>query len=337
MDPHLTTPTSHRRTVLALSAATLFALCSCDPPDENVDVDDLYLITVDDAGTLSVLSTVDRAWPEMLSTYVSPGTGAFVDVDGPWIYLGAWSGGLRILDGTDPGDLVETAVFQASGAYESGSVEVRNGLAYVAEYQNGMVIVDVSTPATPVAVSRTTAFAALVALHGDHALVAGPNPVRIYDVSDPTAPEKVADLPVGDQVNDMLVDGELLYLAVDDGLQIADLTDPAEPVLLGSVDTADRGLGLALHGDRIYLAAGEAGVRGIDVSDPAAPVETWTDGWSDHANDVAIHDGWLWIADDSGGPDPYELSDPDSPAKVVLELYMANPMKTVIPWPRSDG
>lgn len=337
MDHRMRSKTPRRGVAGALCVAVLVVSGGCELEDEDVEVDDLYLLAVDDAGTLSVLSTADKAWPEMLSTSVGPGTGPFVDVDGPWIYRGTWTGGLRILDGTDPGSLVETGTFQTNSTYESGSVEVRDGLAFVGEYQNGMVIVDVSVPATPIAVGRTSAFAASVALHDDHALVAGPNPVRIYDVGDPTAPEKVADLSVGDQVNDMLVDGDLLYLAVDDGLQIADLTDPLEPLLLGSLDTADRGLGLALHGDHVYLAAGEAGVRGIDVSDPAAPVETWTDGWSTHANDVAIFDGWLWVADDAGGPDPYELADPDSPRKVLLELYTSSALKSVMPWPRVDG
>ncbi len=321
----------------ALLAAGLLSAPGCWLDDDEIEVDELYLITVDDGSQLSVLSTTDKAWPELVSSTINPGSGTFVDVVGPWIYLGSWSGGLRILDGTDPGSLVETGTFQVNSAHESGSVEVRDGLAFVAEYTNGMAIVDVADPAMPLEIGRTNAFAGGVALHGDHALVAGPNPVRIYDVSAPTAPEKVADLQVGDQVNDMLVDGDLLYLAIDDGLAIADLTDPAEPVLLGWIDTADRATGLALHEDHLYLAAGDAGVRGIDVSDPTAPLETWTDGWSSHANDVATHDGWLWVADDAGGPDPYDLSNPDSPRKVLLELYSSNALKSVTPWPRVDG
>ncbi len=319
------------------TVALLSLLAGCPLLDDDLEVDDLYLVTVDDAGTLAVRTTTDKAWPELVSSFVSPGTGYFVDVDGPWIYLGAWSGGLIILDGSDPGSLVEVGNFRTTGASESGPVVVRGGLAFVGEYQNGLAIVDVSVPEAPAEVGRTGDFAAAVALMGEYALAAGPSPVRIYDVSDPTAPELVGTVPLFDPVNDMLVDGEILYLATDDGLEVVTLADPAEPVPIGQVETTDRSLGLALHDDHVFVAAGEAGVRGVDVSDPSTPVETWTDGWSSHANDVAIHDGWLWVADDAGGPDPYDLADPDSPRKVLLESYSAAALKSVTPWPRSEG
>jgi hypothetical protein len=309
----------------------------CFLDDDDLAVDDLYLITVDDAGTLAVLTTADKAWPELVSTYVSPGTGYFVDVDGPWIYLGSWGGGLIILDGTDPGSLVEVGNFRATGASESGSVAVRDGLAFVGEYQNGLAIVDVSTPGSPVEVGRTGDFAAAVALMGDLALAAGPAPVRIYDVSDPHDPDYVDLISLFDPVNDLLVDGELVYMATDDGLEIVDLSDPDEPLALGGIETTDRALGLALYDEHVFVAAGQAGVRGVDVSDPSNPVETWTDGWSSHANDVAIHGGWLWVADDAGGPDPYDVGNPDSPRKVLLESYSSSALKSVTPWPRDGG
>jgi hypothetical protein len=315
----------------------MLVLAGCPFDEGSPEVDDLYLITVDDAGTLAVRTTTDKAWPELVSSWVSPGSGHFVDVEGPWIYLGSWGGGLVILDGTDPGSLVEVGSFRATGASESGSVEVRDGLVFVGEYQNGMAIVDVSAPETPVEIGRTDNFAAAVGLMGDYALAAGPSPVRIYDVSDPTAPEMVGTVPLFDPVNDMLVDGELLYMATDDGLEVVNMADPSEPVPIGQIETTDRALGLALVDEHVFVAAGEAGVRGVDVTDPSNPVETWTDGWSSHANDVAIHGGWLWVADDAGGPDPYDIGDPDSPRKVLLESYSASALKSVTPWPRDDG
>ncbi|MDP7112792.1 MAG: hypothetical protein QGH45_12550 [Myxococcota bacterium] len=312
-------------------------VAGCPLDDDDLAIDDLYLITVDDAGTLAVRTTTDKAWPELVSSYVSPGTGYFVDVDGPWIYLGSWGGGLIILDGTDPGSLLEVGSFRATAASESGSVVVRDGLAFVGEYANGLAIVDVSVPESPVEVGRAGDFAAAVALMGDLALAAGPAPVRIYDISDPGVPAYVDLISLFDPVNDLLVDGELVYMATDDGLEIVDLSDPTEPLSLGGIETTDRALGLALYDEHVFVAAGEAGVRGVDVSDPSNPVETWTDGWSSHANDVAIHGGWLWVADDAGGPDPYDVGNPDSPRKVLLESYSSSALKSVTPWPRDDS
>jgi hypothetical protein len=80
------------------------------------------------------------------------------------------------------------------GSSTAIEVDADRDLAFVSAGQTGMVIVDVATPTAPaiVATVDTPGTVLQVALDGDHAYVADWNDVRVFDVSEPGAPQLVA-------------------------------------------------------------------------------------------------------------------------------------------------
>jgi hypothetical protein len=88
--------------------------------------------------------------------------------------------------------------------------------------------------------------------------------LRVVDITDPGNLVTVSTQAIGGQSRDVVrsrVGSPYCYLADDFyGLRQMDVSDPAAPVLIGSYPSADRGMGVDAVGGLVVLAAGETGV-----------------------------------------------------------------------------
>ncbi len=174
------------------------------------------------------------------------------------------------------------------------NVRVDGDLAYLARYQDGLRIVDISTPTAPVDVGHGPCEhpadneiyndVKLVASGGRRYALIGSNRVGVvvWDVTAPAVPVIVAhfgtaDLGEGANVHTLFVDGGRAYLAnLRSGLEIWDLGNPAQPVKLGGFGLRGAPEGAFLHdlyveGARAYLNYWNGGMAIVDVSVPATP------------------------------------------------------------------
>jgi LVIVD repeat-containing protein len=98
-------------------------------------------------------------------------------------------------------------------------------------------------------------------------------------------------LPLGTRANDVIVEGNLAYVATDKGMTIVDITNPLAPFVRGSVVSprSDYCQGLAKKGSYVYLAAGWGGTLVINVSNPDAPQLIGKAVKAGRIFDVAVH------------------------------------------------
>ena len=192
----------------------------------------------------------------------------------------------------------------------SVNVRVKDGLAYLARYGDGLRIIDVRQPAELVSLGHVPVEVPEREIYNDVKIVDGPagkryalmasnvKAVVVIDVTDPRAPfiaghfgsepERSAN------VHTLAVDGGRAYLAnTGAGLDIYDVAQPTAAVKLGSfVHPARRGYlhDLYVAGDRAYLNWWDAGFAIVDVSAPAAPalLGTFT-GYGQ----VTSHSSWV--------------------------------------------
>ncbi|WP_226012058.1 LVIVD repeat-containing protein [Halomicrobium salinisoli] len=208
---------------------------------------------------------------------------------------------------TDPATPPEESAPDPLGTLEieaaREAVVAGDGTVYVAA-NDGFLAVDAADPAEPTVLAERRGIPRDsdagqmrdvydLSVAGDRLLVVGPaNPghdgfhgALLYDVSDPTAPERVAAHETGHPIhNASLVDG-LAYLAgtATEGnpLVILDAESGDEVGRWSLLDRDDAWREVAvplrvLHdvtvrGDRAYLAHWDAGTWILDVSDPEAP------------------------------------------------------------------
>jgi len=131
--------------------------------------------------------------------------------------------------------------------------------------------------------------------------------------------------------DDIVVAGDLVYVAGGAGVQIIDLVDPAHPQLLSSYGTPGWPLGLDLVGSRLYVADGTdtsvfpyqigAGLLILDVSSPAAPAELGRFETPGIASGIEVAGSLAYLVDDSLNPVSaglriIDVSTPGTPTEV---------------------
>jgi hypothetical protein len=165
----------------------------------------------------------------------------------------------------------------------------------------------------------TTGSSREVQIVGDVAYVAdGAGGLRIYDISDPSQPDAIGDVPPlpGGSARSVDVVGTRAYVANDGpGVQIIDVTDPSAPAPLGSFDPAGSTPIARAAGDFAY-AASTSSVSVWNVANPAAPVPRGSLPTPLFAS-MRIANGHLVV---TGATAPtfrvIDVSNPDAPAQV---------------------
>lgn len=197
-------------------------------------------------------------------------------------------------------------------------VTLAGNLAYVADYQSGLQILDITSPTAPVLLGGydTAGRASAVAVSGTIACVADyTSGLQIIDVSDPTAPVRAGGYNTLGIAYGVAVSGTTAYVAdFFRGLQVIDISDPAAPVLLGDFNTAGLAYGVTVSGTTAYVADRAAGLQIIDVSNPAAPVLLGTCDTAGNAYAVTVEGSVAYVADDTAGLAIIDVSDPAAPS-----------------------
>lgn len=176
----------------------------------------------------------------------------------------------------------------------TANIDVHKGLAYVARREDGLRIVDVSTPASPVEVGHFPAqneylneVHVLEYQDRIYALLASSERgAVIVDVTEPASAQLVAVAPLDPGLSsgihrmglDVREDGRTRIYSSDSGspfVGIWDVTNPAQPVFLGRYQVPVSGARVHAAsgaGDMLYASAKTEGLHVADISDPRNPV-----------------------------------------------------------------
>ena len=261
---------------------------------------------------LRILDISDPARPRQVGTYDTQSYAKSVAVAGNYAYVAANSfgagEGLHVVDIRNPARPIR-AGFTLEGHGPYGSVTLVGGIVYIPN-EEGLLIFDVSNPATPKMISslRTLTsndqnIAVDVAVSGNVAYVATEQQgVYLVDVSNPSAPAAIGQFQWPNAVaRGLVISQGKAYVADTGALTVLDISNPRAPVWLASYPTSGFAQRLALTGDQVFLANGGAGLSVIDVSTPASPVLAWTYKTAGYVQSVFVRDDLAFVADSSGG------------------------------------
>ena len=109
-----------------------------------------------------------------------------------------------------------------------------------------------------------------VAISGRYAFVADyTNGLVVLDISDPEAVTLAGSYNTPGNATGVEVDGDICYVADGSaGLQVFDVSEPTAPSLIGNINPSGSRRDLVLDGDLAYLAAYTGGVHVVDIADP---------------------------------------------------------------------
>lgn len=211
---------------------------------------------------------------------------------------------------------------------KAGPVFASGSRAYAGIGQR-LKVLDVSNPDAPILLGETQPLGYSVediVVRGALTYVAaGPQGLKIFDVSDPARPVWIRDVVGGASIWAVTLDGSRAYLAAGrSGLIILDLGDPAAPTEIaryngagpGWEDRLESATDVAVVGNMAYVTNNdEYGLWAIDITNPRAPRRTAMSSQQDGVA-VAAAGHTVYQIDNDSGLTIYDASDPET-LKVV--------------------
>jgi hypothetical protein len=225
----------------------------------DVDIQDTILCAADAFNGYHFLNVADPANPVEFLHYDTPGFVFCATFDENYIYIGDGDS-MIVYDITDVTTPVQIASMYMPGT--TRDIEVSGQYAYVADYEAGVHIFDVSDPDECARVTDFFAGGYPLGLDvvGDYlyvvvSIVYGVRDLQIFDVSDPYNPDLLSIMRFGNTPYAIEVIGDYAYIAgMWAGAYVVNISNPTSPTLAGSYETPGIAYELAVTADHIYLA-----------------------------------------------------------------------------------
>ncbi len=211
-----------------------------------------------------------------------------------------------------PGSTPPSNVASAQGVAVVGS------LAYVADFDHGLKILDISTPSAPALLGTydTPGNALGVAVQGSVAYVADGTSLQLINITTPSSPSFLGSIGSAGFAFGVTVSGSLAYVADQTGgLRIIDVSTPASPTLAGSYDTPGFALEVELSGSLAFVADTST-LQIINVSTPGTPTLAGSYTASGDVEGVTVVGSLAYLAAGYGGLEIVNVGTPGSPSLV---------------------
>jgi hypothetical protein len=240
-----------------------------------------YIAGTDNVGLLILDITGDIP----VTKWSRNGCGAGLHIEGDTLYLVDFDSGLYIFDISNPDAPQQLAQYEA--LEQPWDIWVHQGVAYVADVNKGLVILDVTTPMESHQIGFITwdveePMAEVIRGEGNFVFIAaGKHGLIIIDASDSTKPVLAAQYDPGpDSFGEgLFIKDHVVFLAIGDeenrqenGLHILDVSDPYSPNVISKLPFEDWVEGVYVTGDFAFVTNTYSGVRSIDIRDLRNPL-----------------------------------------------------------------
>ena len=245
------------------------------------------------------------------TAFEAVGEGRCVAAEGDYLCYGLTDGSVKVVSISDPEDPVEVGHL-TSASLNAHWLETNGSLVYIADYDYGIRVADISVPTAPVLIDSVplSGNPMYVTMQGNHLYVAaGIAGLYILNVDIPSHPVEVGHIGLSGETMDIALDGSIAYVAVNDTkLKVVDVSSPSAPDSIGYA-WAWRVTHVHAMGDHVYTLGG-TGVMVFDVSNPASPVKVDEVATTATYVDGAIRNDRLYAAGEDYTVTTYDLSNP---------------------------
>ncbi|HML74352.1 MAG TPA: choice-of-anchor D domain-containing protein [Anaerohalosphaeraceae bacterium] len=283
----------------------------------------LYL--AEGTGGLRVLSLANPAMPEEVGEYGNHALPvALAGTSSGEIYSAQGAAGLNTLNLSDA--LNPKQISLLGSLSNARDVAVHGAYACVARGQDGMQIVDISNPTSPVLKGSfpTEGFCSSVACLDNIVVFSDDRMIYAVNISQPDSPVLLNQWTSGGRIFDVATDGIYLFAAIGEkGVEIYKL-DSA--VVAGSYSTAGTAHGIALSGNTAYIACGLKGLQILNISYPSSPSLLGAFDTIGIAMDVALAGSRVCLAEAGFG---ITIVDASVPASPILYARSALPKNAI--------
>jgi hypothetical protein len=279
---------------------------------------DHYIYMFDPAGVdLRVIDVANPTAPVQVGLYEKLGQIWAVEVgaDGQtYAYLYDTERNVRIVKLIDLTTAMEVGSFDAPDS--AGEISVADGRMYISTLE-GLVLVDISNPASPVEIGRYQAGSGtgpVQQVGGYTYIPSGHQVLQIVDLVSSSEAKTIGlftGLRAG-QLNKIIADHNRVYVELYEqdsnfnsslALQVIDVTDPATPAEIGYYHPSDFEIAdvAGIENNYLYLIDQQSRLQLIDLSDPAQPRQVTTPNLSGPIRAVTTEGDYIYLVGDEIG------------------------------------
>jgi len=174
---------------------------------------------------------------------------------GDKVYVAGHQGGIKIFD--IQGNKTLDSVGHFTSATDAFTIVINNGLLYIADGVDGLIIADLTSPNAPTVKSKLNldAQAQDIVLSGTMAYIAiGAHGVTAVDVSDPDNPVRKGTYNTTSLAVHLDANGTRVFVADWDDIEVLDFSNADSPVLVGQKKTTRSAMGLFTIDNYIYVS-----------------------------------------------------------------------------------
>ncbi len=231
----------------------------------RVKMDSGYLFTMNDDYGLMVYDVVIPSSPEVLGYYSN--VASDFDISGDYAFLAG--DGLEVANITWFDDIFYENEYYGTNASD---VIVKGGLAYLADVDYGLRILDVSDPNYIYEIGSYFTGREIIEIEYKYPYILGiyDSGMWIINVDHPQQPDMISDYTEYD-TNALTVYGNYAYLATDTGITVLDISDVEHPQDVGGYAFFSPCYDVVAAGSKLFVAAGVNGIVALDISNPVSP------------------------------------------------------------------
>jgi hypothetical protein len=284
--------------------------------DVDVDGEIAYVIDMMDNNPdgLVIINISDPYNPQNIESFYDGGILMAVDVVESVVFLANQISGLEVIDISNPLSPVKIDSY-AGSVYD---VQVKGEIAYITDWNNGLIILNVSNPSNITFISQFPISGACIHVdvykdvayiidhHGDF------SGLRLINISDPFTPFQIgAYAPSGVDFWNPIIEGDYAYIgnhALDGGgLHILDVSNPSNIHQVGLYYGGGSIFAAFIHNTKIFCANYEIGLEVLDMTNPISlqKIGQYYDGGA--AYEVVVIDNLAYVADDNDGLEIIEI------------------------------
>ncbi|RKZ26085.1 hypothetical protein DRQ20_03750 [bacterium] len=230
---------------------------------------------------------------------------------------------LYITDVSEPSSLLRISRVELN-MWLDWDVNVEDTFAYVTSLSDGVFIVNVSDPSSPVNVGRyveghDSTYTGCFAYKNHLYLGAHYRGFEILEVSDPSSPTCIYFYDVPYSISALYKLGNYVYLGEEGRVWIIDVTSLTYPSYAGDFEVPGKVKDILYPGDYLYIAVYGEGVRIYDITDPVAPVwvSSIIDASTRYIESICIDSVYAYLALGSSGIHVYDISNPLLPFRIA--------------------
>lgn len=193
---------------------------------------------------------------------------------GDRLYVADWFSGIHIYDVSFPRQPRLLSSYHTPGSPKG--VVVKDGIAFIADDDHGLQVVNVRNPRAPVFVASLQteglAYTPVIGEDGKLYLASHRGGFQIIDITHPDAPQLLGQVDTPGKAWSIAVASHIAFVAdAEAGLLIFDVRDSGQPSLIGQFNPGGNAEDVWVENNTAYVAFFDDGLYELDVSDPAAP------------------------------------------------------------------